>query len=97
MNDNQNRPPIPIPPRTPQGNLNINIDTTPVFYIDVVNWQISADDAVILNFGQKILGSNQAKIVSRVAVTRKFAHHFFNELAKNLALTEAQGQIGKKS
>lgn len=82
-------------PQTPnQGNLNLNIDTTPVFYTDFVNWNITPD-GVVLNFGQAIMGSNQIKITSRVGLGRDFLKRFIGDLGKMVALTEGQGQTGK--
>lgn len=79
---------------TVQGNININMDTTPVFYADVIFWNISAH-GVVLNFGQTIMGSNQVKIITRVGMSREHAKNFMAGFSKNMALTEAQGQTGK--
>ena len=78
------------------GNVNLNLDTTPVLYTDNVIWNI-APDGVMLNFAQGILGTNQIRVAARVGMSREFAKRFLSDFGKNLALTEVQGQTGKKS
>jgi hypothetical protein len=75
-------------------NINLNVDSTPVFFSDFLLWNISPD-GVVLNFAQKILGSNQIKIVARIGMSKDFTKKALNDLSKNIALTEAQGQTGK--
>jgi len=77
-----------------QGNVNINMDATPVYYTDVIFWNISPH-GVVLNFGQVIMGSNQVKIITRVGMSREHAKIFMAGFSKNMVLTEAQGQTGK--
>jgi hypothetical protein len=77
-----------------QGNINLNMDTTPAIYADFAAWNINAD-GVSLNFGQIIMGSNQVKIYNRIGMSRQFIKRIMEGLGKDLALTEAQGQTGK--
>lgn len=78
----------------PQGNINLNVETTPVLYIDNVFWNITPD-GVVLNLGQSIMGPQQVKIIARIGMSREFSKRFISDLGKNLALTEGQGQTGK--
>ena len=77
-----------------KGNVNLNIDNTPVFFTDNVMWNISPY-GIVLNFGQSIMGSGQIKITNRVGMSREFMKKFLADLGKNIALTEGQGQTGK--
>ena len=58
--------------KTQENNVNLNVDTTPVYFSDFVVWNISPD-GIVVNFGQKIMGTNQTKITSRVGMSREFA------------------------
>lgn len=80
--------------KQPQANINLNLENTPVLYVDNIYWNISPD-GVMLNFGQSIMGSNGIKVVSRVGMNREFLKRFIVDLGKNLALTEGHGQTGK--
>ena len=80
--------------KQPQANVNLNIENTPVLYVDNVFWNVSPD-GVMLNFGQSIMGSGGVRIVSRVGMSREFIKRFIVDLGKNLALTEGHGQTGK--
>ncbi len=82
--------PVPM-----QGNINLNMDVTPVHYVDFVVWNISGN-GVVLNFGHAVMGSNQVKITARVGMSKDFLSRFLSDLGKNLVLTEAQGQTGKQ-
>ena len=82
-------------PKQPLGNVNLNIDTTPVYYTDTVMWNITPD-GVVLNFGQRIMGSEQVKVISRIGMSREFVKQFMADLGKNIALTEVHGQTGKE-
>lgn len=79
-----------------QGNVNLNIDNTPVLYTDVIFWNISPD-GIVLNFGQTIMGTNQVKIITRVGMSREHAKKLSDKFGKDIALTETQGQTGKKT
>jgi hypothetical protein len=75
--------------------VNINPDVTPVLYTD--NIYISAnEDGLTLDVAQKIIGTNQARIVSRIGMSRTHAKKFLKELGNLLAITEGKVQTGKK-
>lgn len=74
-----------------QVSVNLNVETTPILYTDNI-FMTTNEDGVILDVGQKILASDQVKIVSRVGMSRSHAKKFVAELGKLLAMTEGQTQ-----
>jgi hypothetical protein len=75
--------------------VNINVDTTPVFYTDNI-FMNANEDGIVLDVGQKLLHTNQVRIVSRIGMSREHAKKFVQELGKLLALTSGQTQSGDK-
>ncbi|GIW61301.1 MAG: hypothetical protein KatS3mg089_0153 [Patescibacteria group bacterium] len=75
--------------------LTINIDTTPILYTDNI-FMTTNEDGVILDVAQKIIGSNQFRIVSRIGMSRNHAKKFVAELGKLLAMTEGHLQTGEE-
>ncbi|OGD62584.1 hypothetical protein A2160_06130 [Candidatus Beckwithbacteria bacterium RBG_13_42_9] len=77
-----------IPPKpTPQISVSVNLDNTPIYYTD--NVQITTNpDGVVLDIIQRLGNSNQARIVSRIGMSREHAKKFSQELSRLLALTE---------
>lgn len=75
--------------------VNINLDTTPVFYTDSV--YITANpDGLVFDVLQRLGNSNQSRIVSRVGMSREHAKKFAAELSKLLAITEGHARTGEK-
>lgn len=74
--------------------LNINLDTTPIYYTDNI-FMATNQDGLVLDIGQKVSITNQVKIVSRIGMSREHAKKFVNELGKLLAMTEGKIQTGK--
>ena len=54
------------------------------------------EDGVTLNVGQKIINTDQVKIVARVGMSRNHAKKFAAEISKLLAMTEGYSQSGEK-
>lgn len=75
--------------------INLNLDTTPVFYTDNI-LMTSNEDGVVLDVGQKVGPSNQLRIVSRIGMSRNHAKKFLKELGSLLAITEGSSQTGEK-
>jgi len=75
--------------------LNINLDTTPILYTDNILLSTN-EDGLTMDVGQKLIGTNQMRIVTRIGMSRDHAKKFLHELGKLLALTEGQRQTGKK-
>ncbi|OGH06703.1 MAG: hypothetical protein A2W22_02315 [Candidatus Levybacteria bacterium RBG_16_35_11] len=72
-------------------NVNVNLDTTPIFYTD--NVYISANpDGVVFDVMQRLGSTNQVRIVSRVGMSREHAKKFVIELSKLLEITEGQAK-----
>jgi hypothetical protein len=78
-----------------QVGLNVNVDTTPVLYTDNI-FMNANEDGITLDVGQKLLNTNQVRIVSRIGMSREHAKKFVQELSKLLALTSGQSQSGDK-
>lgn len=77
-------------------NVNINLDTTPILYTD--NVSISAnEDGIVFDFIQRVGVTDQAKVVSRVGMSRNHGKKFAVELGKLLAITEGQVKTGDKN
>ena len=56
-------------------NLNINLDTTPVLYTDNILMSVN-DDGVVLDIVQRVGISNQARVVSRLGMSKSHAKKF---------------------
>lgn len=81
-------------PAPNQLQVNVNLDTTPIFYAS--NVSISSNpDGVVMDVMQRLGNTNQVRIVSRVGLSREHAKRFVTELGRLLALTEGQGETGK--
>jgi hypothetical protein len=75
--------------------FNINLDTTPIVYTDNI-FMNANEDGITLNVGQKIINTDQVKIVARVGMSRNHAKKFVVEMGKLLAMTEGHLQSGDK-
>jgi len=82
--------------QNPQGvAINLNLDTTPILYTDNVLMTVN-EDGIVLDIAQKVGSTNQARIVSRIGMSRNHAKKFVKELSKLLAMTEGAIQTGQK-
>ncbi len=79
---------------SPNFQINVNLDTTPIYYTDNI-YMTSNADGVVLDVMQKLGSTNQVRIVSRLGMSRDHAKKFAQELAKLLAMTEGQSQTSK--
>lgn len=75
--------------------VNLNLDTTPIYYTDNV-FMSANEDGIVFNIGQKVGPSNQVRIVTRFGMSRNHAKKFLKELNNIMALTEGQKQTGKE-
>jgi hypothetical protein len=75
--------------------FNINPDTTAILYTDNI-FMNANEDGITLNVGQKIINTDQIKIVARVGMSRNHAKKFVAEMGKLLAMTEGHLQSGEK-
>jgi hypothetical protein len=80
---------------TNQVGVNINLDQTPILFTDNV-YMTANEDGVIFNVGQKVLNSNQVRIVARIGMSRTHAKKFVSEIGKLLAMSEGYLQSGEK-
>jgi hypothetical protein len=75
--------------------LNINLDDTPILYTENI-YMSTSEDGLTLDVAQKLVGTNQQRIVSRIGMSRTHAKKFLKELGNLLAITEGNVQTGKK-
>lgn len=78
-----------------QVGINLNLDTTPIFYTDTI-YMTTNEDGLVLDVAQKIANTNQVRIVSRIGMSRNHAKKFIRELEKLMELTEGKMQTGDK-
>ena len=78
-----------------QMSINVNLDTTPIFYTDNIIMTMN-EDGVVLDIGQKVGVSSQLRIVARIGMSRNHAKKFLHEFGKLLAMTEGKKQTGEK-
>jgi hypothetical protein len=76
--------------------VNVNLDTTPILYTDNI-FMTANEDGIVLDVGQKVGGSQQLRIVSRIGMSRSHAKKFLKELGKLVGLTEGNSKTGAKS
>lgn len=76
--------------------INLNPDTTPIFYTDSILMNTN-EDGVVLDVAQKVGPTKQLKIVSRIGMSRNHAKKFVKKLSELLALTEGNSATGSKN
>ncbi len=76
-----------MPKKPQEAKVNINLDSTPILYTDRIQVTVS-DNGVVINVMQQIGNSNQARIVSRIGMSKTHALKFSQELGKLLAMTQ---------
>lgn len=88
MADNNN-------PNQPSGlNINVNLDTTPIYYTDNIFVTIN-EDGIVFDFMQKLGSTNQLRVVSRIGMSREHAKKFYKILGDQLKLAEGQVATAK--
>lgn len=75
--------------------VNVNLDITPIYYTDSISMTTNPD-GVVLDVMQRLISTNQVRIVSRIGMSREHAKKFIAELQKLLLLTEGQAQTSKR-
>ena len=78
----------------PAQQINLNLDTTPVFYTDNI-YMTTNPDGVVLDVAQRVASTNQVRIVTRIGMSREHAKKFVEQLGKLLFMTEGRIQTGK--
>lgn len=78
----------------PTQQINLNLDTTPIFYTDNI-YMTTNPDGVVLDVTQRVASTNQVRIVTRVGMSREHAKKFVEQLGKLLVMTEGKIQTGK--
>lgn len=76
-------------------NVNLNLDTTPIFYTDSVSVTTN-EDGIVLDFMQKLGPTNQVRIVARVGMSREHGRKFYKVFGDGLKLVEGQVQTVQK-
>ena len=83
-------------PNKNQGlNLNVNFDTTPILYTDNVSITVN-EDGVVLDFIQRLINTNQVRLVSRVGMSRDHARKLLDSLETSLRGAEGAMQSATK-
>lgn len=73
--------------------IDINAETTPIYYTDNINITINPD-GVVLNFCQ-VVTPNQMKVVARVGMSLDHAKKFVNKMG-SLMVNESKMNQGSK-
>lgn len=76
-------------------NINVNLDTTPIFYTDHVSMTTN-EDGIVFDFMQKLGPTNQVRIVSRIGMSREHGKKFYKVFGDSLKLAEGQVQTVQK-
>lgn len=76
--------------------VDINPETTPILYTDSISMTAN-QDGLVLDVLQRVGNTNKARVVSRIGMSRDHAKKFASELSKLLAITQGQGETGKKN
>ena len=77
-----------------QVSLNINLDETPILYTENI-YMSTTEDGLTLDVVQKIIGTNQMRVVARIGMSRVHAKKFLKELGNLMAITEGNVQTGE--
>lgn len=82
--------------QNPKGlSVNVNFDTTPIFYTDNI-MMTTNPDGVVLDVIQRLATTDQARMVARIGMSREHAKKFVSELGKLILTTEGQAQTSDK-
>lgn len=79
----------------PGFNINVNLETTPILYTDNVFISVN-DNGIVLDFSQQLASTNQARIVSRIGMSREHAKKFADQFEAMLKVAEGQAQSAEK-
>lgn len=74
--------------------ININLDTTPILYTDNIIMSVN-EDGVVLDICQKLEPTNQARVVSRIGMSKSHAKKFLKTFSDLINMSEGQVQTGK--
>lgn len=85
----------PQEPKVSEMAMSVNLDTTPIFYTDMVSMTTNPD-GVVFDVMQRLGPTNQIRVVTRVGMSREHAKKFTQELGKLLLITEGQAQTSEK-
>jgi hypothetical protein len=75
--------------------VDVNPENTPILYTDTI-FMSANEDGVVLDVCQRIGTSNQAKVVSRVGMSKSHAKKFLKSLTDLLTSSEGAVQTRKK-
>lgn len=75
--------------------VQINLDTTPILYTDNVLITVN-EDGVVLDVCQKVGSTNQARVVSRIGMSREHAKKLTTEFGRVLAMTEGKAETNRE-
>ncbi|RJQ27801.1 hypothetical protein C4577_00550 [Candidatus Parcubacteria bacterium] len=73
--------------------INVNPQTTPILYTDMVFINVNTDGTII-DVCQKIGSEKNFQVVARIGMSREHAKKFVKRLSELLALTLGQSKTG---
>lgn len=76
-------------------NINVNLDSTPILYTDNVFISVN-ESGIVLDFTQQLASTNQARIVSRIGMSRDHAKKFAEQFEAMLKVAEGKAQSAEK-
>lgn len=76
--------------------VDLNPDTTPIYYTDSISMTAN-QDGMVFDVLQRVGNTARAKVVTRIGMSREHAKKFVAELSKLLAITEGQAKTGNKN
>jgi hypothetical protein len=68
-----------------------NLDSTPIYYTDNIHISVN-EDGVVLDVMQKLLNSNQLRIVARIGMSKLHAEKLIKRFGELLLLTRGEGK-----
>lgn len=79
-----------------QLSVDVNPETTPIYYTDSISITAN-EDGLVFDVMQRIGNTQNARVVSRVGMSRSHAKKFTTELGKLLAMTEGNAKTGNRN
>ncbi|OGE44500.1 hypothetical protein A3B45_05110 [Candidatus Daviesbacteria bacterium RIFCSPLOWO2_01_FULL_39_12] len=76
-------------------NLNVNFDSTPVFYTDNINVTAN-EDGVVFDVMQRLMSTNNIRIVARIGMSREHAKKLVTILEATIKSAESAMQSAEK-
>ncbi len=76
-------------------NINVNFDSTPIFYTDNINVTAN-EDGIIFDVMQRLMNSNNIRVVARIGMSREHAKKLVTILEATIKSAESAMQSAEK-